>query len=323
MKSFNYSLIVILFLGMLTASAQDSSLEKIAILPFTSIGVDELSIQTTESILRQEVSKITLRELINEKRTKEIVKDENCYDPDCAIEAGKQLGAAQVISLKLSVLGEKIIVQYFLVDVNLNKTIIMDQVTSSSIEDLETVMKRIASSIIKEESIKKNAEVGMIMESESEESLRRTSRKNVGVSFGYLYPQDGYDNDLERSFVFDVHLDYELPDYAVGMLLGIRKGFAMNIYGQYLFTKTDICPFVGGAFGFHWVSSHNNYYNYNTYNGYGINIAEKKTDGFELTLNTGVRLLHTYNFQILLKLEFIYTLNDYNDKAIVFTVGIL
>jgi hypothetical protein len=36
-----------------------------------------------------------------------------------------------------------------------------------------------------------------------------------------------------------------------------------------------------------------------------------------------MRVLHTYNFQLLFNLEYIRTLNDYNDGAIVFTIGIL
>jgi hypothetical protein len=166
---------------------------------------------------------------------------------------------------------------------------------------------------------KDNVQVGNIVQDETKESLRRSSRKNIGLSFGYLFPQDGYDND-DRSFTINLHLDYELQEMAAGMLLGIRDGFAMNVYGEYLFTQTDICPYAGGAFGFHWVT-HSMVSSYNPYtNSYS---EKKKGDGFELTLNTGLRVLHTYNFQILLNLEYIMTFNDYNDKAIVFTIGIL
>ena len=197
----------------------------------------------------------------------------------------------------------------------------MDQITATSIEELETVMKRIAKSVIEIKPANKNVEVGTILESESEESLRRNSNKNVGLSFGYLYPQNGYDDD-DRSFVANLHLDYELEEYAVGMLLAIRKGFAINIYGDYLFTKTDFCPFIGGAFGFHWIS-HNNFRNSYYINNVNVSEKEKRSDGFEITANAGMRILHTYNFQILVNLEFIYTINDYDDTAIVFTIGIL
>ena len=50
---------------------------------------------------------------------------------------------------------------------------------------------------------------------------------------------------------------------------------------------------------------------------------ELRSDGIELSANTGIRVLHTYNFQMIFNLEFIYTMNDYNDRAVVFTIGIL
>ncbi len=105
------------------------------------------------------------------------------------------------------------------------------------------------------------------------------------------------------------------------MLFGIRDGFAMNVYGDYLFSKTDICPYLGGAFGFHWITHSQNNYVAVTQPGQA-EYSSKDSDGFELTFNTGLRVLHTYNFQILLNLEYIMTFNDYNDKAIVFTIGI-
>lgn len=93
----------------------------------------------------------------------------------------------------------------------------------------------------------------------------------------------------------------------------------MNIYGDYYFTKTDICPYVGAGFGFHWVS-HSNYH----YIDYGANYNnDRKTDGFELLINVGIKFLRTYNFQFLTNLAYAYTFNDFDDKALVFTLAIM
>jgi len=315
LRLLTYSLIIS-FTFTTTIISQDSSYSRIAILPFQSNGIDPVYIQTAESILQIEISKLSTMDIISAKRTNDALSGEECIESDCAWEVGKKLNADQVLGCKLSVLGEKIIVQYFLVDILSGKEILIDQITTTNVEELETVMKRIAKSVVEIKPASQNVEVGNILEGESEESLRRSSNKNVGLSFGYLYPQNGYDND-DRSFVANLHLDYEMEEFAVGMLLGIRKGFAINIYGDYLFTKTDFCPFVGGAFGFHWIS-HDDFFD-----PYLDREVEKRGDGFEITANAGMRILRTFNFQILVNLEFIYTMNDYDDKAIVFTIGIL
>ncbi|MBA4313508.1 MAG: hypothetical protein C0417_12865 [Chlorobiaceae bacterium] len=289
---------------------------RIAILPLHANGIDSVYIMTAESILRTEIGKLSTMDIVSLKRTRDALEGTVCIENECALEIGKKLDASQVLGCQLSALGEKIIVQYFLVDVPTNRQILIDQVTASNVEDLEMLMKRIAKSVVGGERIGKDVEVGNILASESQESLRRTSKKNFGLSFGYLYPQHGYDNS-DRSFVMDGRFDYELEDWAVGMLIGIRKGFAMNLYGSYLFSRKDLCPYLGGAFGFHWVSHPDPYI------AYPRNQNELRSDGFELIGNAGIRVLHTYNFQLIFHLEYIVTLNDYNDQAIVFTIGIL
>lgn len=284
------------------------------IIPFYSIGLDEISVNTSSSILRMELQKSGIQNLISEQRTNNAIGNKRCDNTDCAIDVAEKLNADRVIFCRLNPLGEKIIVQYYLINVKSRSNLLMEQTTANSLEDLENVMKRIAKSISSVKSFSQSAEVGKITETETFESLRRSSKYNFGITFGYLFPQTGYDNDFDKTFVFNTHFDYELPDYSVGLMLGLRRGFAANIYADYLFSKTDVCPYIGGSFGFHWVT-HNAVIYYSN--------DKKSSDGFELGLATGLRLFHTYDFQVVLNLEYIITFNDYNDKAIVFTIGIL
>jgi len=311
-KIIRISLLLFFFI-QLPIFAQDSTQSNIVILPFHPNGMDTAYTQTAESIFRIEYKKLSNMNIVSMRQILENLPAKYCSGVECAKEIGNKLEAAQVFSCKLSALGEKIIVQYFLLNLPGGNEIINDQTTSLTIEDLEIVMKRIAKSIAEHESLSKGARVGNIMLRESNKMLKRSSNKNIGLSFGYLYPQRGYDNS-DRSFALDLRIEYELETYAVGMLLGARKGFAMNIYSSYFLTKTDFCPFVGGAFGFHWVSHDIPYW----YNG-----NDKNEDGFEFTARTGIRAFRTYNFQVLLNLEYILTMNDFNDRAILFTIGIL
>jgi TolB-like protein len=302
--------------------SQEPAKNNLAILPFQSIGINDHNMLVIHSILRVEISKQGSFNIIADKTTAEAISGEFCADKECAIEVGKELKASTVLGGKLAALGEKIIVQYFLVDVDLEKEILIDQLTATDIEELELIMKRIAISVTDLKSFEESAEVGVITQAETEESLRRTSNKNFGLSFGYLYPQNGYD-DYEKSFVLDVRFDYEMEEMAIGMLLGVHRGFTANIYGSYLFSKSDICPYIGGGVGFHWVL-HDSYFRYNLGMENNIYNSEKlHGDGFEIALNGGVRLFHTYNFQIIINLEYSFTFNDYDDRALILTIGLL
>lgn len=282
---------------------------KMVVLPFTSLGIDYVSTQTAELLLRQEIGKLDTVEMVSESETRRVAGDTPCTDVACAVEIGEQLGADKVVFCSLSRLGEKIVVQFALADVATKQALVRDNTTSETVEDLETVMKRVAMSIVDQSPIEQTAEVGAIMEKETEVPRRRSALGINGISIGYLYPQQGYD-DIDRSFTIDYRRGYEMERIAVGAQFAIRWGFAFNIYSSYLITKTDFCPYIGGAFGFHWVA-------------HDDDDDERKDDGFEFVINTGIRAFRTYNFQVLLNLDYAITFNDYDDEAIVFTIGLL
>lgn len=310
MKTLFVSIAVLILFFFSVINAQEISSQKLAIVPLNSIGIDPAYVQTAESLLRMEIKRISNIEIVTERRTREVLNDDYCDDTECAEDIGKALGADQVLLCNLNTLGEKIIVQYYLLEVSSGKRLVSDQTTALNVEDLEVVMKRVATSVVTRQPFAANVEVGSVVGKESVESLRRAARYNFGVGFGYLFPSHGYDND-NKSFTINAYLDYEVPDFAVGLMIGARNGFAMNIYGNYLFTKTDVCPYFGASLGFHWVA-HSDFFS-----------DDKEGDGLGLGLIGGIKLFHTYTFQLFIQGEYIMTFNDYNDKAFVFTIGIL
>lgn len=302
-----------------SAKAQDTTSNTIVVLPFISNGIDPFSVQTSESILRMELSKHSNTGIVSEKKTLAVIGNEKCADEECAKIIGQKLNSTEVLLCKLSPLGEKIIVQYVLIETATGKNILSESAMAVSLEDLDAVMKRIAISVANQTPFKSNQEVGNIVKQETIVPLSQVARFNFGVGFGYLFPSEGYDND-KKSFTLNIYLDYEIQDYAVGMMAGARDGFAINLYGNYLFSRTDFCPYIGGTLGFHWVA-HDEVLLIDPY--YENGRIEKDADGIEIGANAGIRLLHTYNIQIFLNVEYIVTFNDYKDKAIVFTIGIL
>lgn len=304
---------VIAFIAYISIPAQDVEKKTTVLLPVISNGIDLASVQTAESILRMELSNEKSISLISEKKTLAATGNENCSDEDCAKIIGEKLSAEQVLICKLNPLGEKLIVQYNLVQTSTGNNILSERATATSLEDLDAVMKRVAISVANRSPFNSNQEVGNIVNQETVVPLSQAARYNFGVGFGYLFPSDGYDNDKKKSFTINAYFDYEVKEYAVGLSLGAKKGFAINLYGNYLFSKTDVCPYLGTSLGFHWVA-HEDWL-------YGED--EKDGDGIELGLAGGIRLFHTYNFQLFIQGEYIMTFNDYNDRAFVFTIGLL
>ncbi len=93
-KVFLFTIIPILFF------VQVKTNYKLAVLPFSSKGIDELSIQTAESILKLEIEKQNSIKLIRDKEINNSLQPQICDNIECAIEVGKNLQAERVFSAK-------------------------------------------------------------------------------------------------------------------------------------------------------------------------------------------------------------------------------
>lgn len=315
---------VVLLMGMvlLTGAVTNAQVSPaggvLAVLPFNFLGVDRVSVLSAESLLRQELSKQGRFTLVAEDRTLDATGETVCNDPACAMEIGKKLGADLALMTSLNKLGAKVIIQYMLVDVATGDTKLLDNTTSTEVDDLDMVMKRIAMSVAALKPFANTAEVSVITQKETETPRRRSARRNAGLSFGYLFPENGYEGK-DRIFAMDFRTNFEQQNFVIGSQLAIRQGFAFNLYGSYLFTRTDLCPYIGGGLGFHWVSGHERYrYDYDYEKS-----VDRDTDGFELIFHSGVRLFRTFNFLVLLNMDYTIVFNDYDDRAFVFTFGLL
>ena len=195
-----YKIIFVLML-MLPGMLYSQQIKKgsLVILPFYVKGVDRTTVFTAEEILRLEMENLSAKNISLANSSMLPNADSNCTSTDCAAEWGKQLNADQVVSCQILALGQKLIIQYFLIDVEQKTVLLADKLTSTSVEDLDMVMKRMAISITSLESAKKSAEVGAITESESKPFFLRNGRRFNNWSFGYLYPQQGY-STMEKSF---------------------------------------------------------------------------------------------------------------------------
>lgn len=295
--------------------------KKIAIMRFDAEGIDSLSMKTAREILRLETQRLTEAEVYLENfRPAEV---EGMSEVDLAVETGKIKNADQVVTCKLLVLGEKLIIQYSVIDIRIKKVLLFDSINSLTLEELDVVMKRIATSIIELQPVNKTAETGMIVESEGISPVERSGRIFYGFNFGYLFPVS--EDITERSFTLDYKLGAELQEnFEYGINFFARNGFGANIFSSFLVSKKDVCPYIGLGLGFHWL---NGLQRDNTpiyQNGiYNFNRDERKEDGLELVVNSGIKIFNTYKFRLTINATYSYTFNDFDTNTFVLTVGFL
>lgn len=316
---FKYFVILLLLLFNTGFSQQIKT--RFAIAPFLNNGLEPSVVNTIETLFRLEFQKYDTITVISHEATSTVFANKNCFEKECAIAIGKELKADMIVICQLLILGQKIVVQYSCYNVQKEITTINDQVNSANVEDLDMVMKRVVQSILSSVTYSKTAEVGNITEDEKKEILSRSTRKFYNFNFGYLFPDRGYSTN-ERSFSMDFRAGGEIDNYDYGIQLLARDGFGVNIFGSYLITKKDVCPYLGAGVGFHWILKEQAEIQYNT-NGNVVSRKDKKGDGIELLLNGGLRLFHTYNFRIIINMSYAFTFNDFNSRGYTFTVGFL
>jgi TolB-like protein len=292
--------------------------ETLAVLPLKGSGVETSTQETVYMLLLSEIRQLNKYTVVPESDILSLLGDRSCSEAACAVEIGRQVQASKVVFGSLNKLGEKIIFQYELVDVPSGKTLLSDDLGALRVEDLDQVTKRVAASIVRQIPAGKTVEVGLVTEQESLEPNSRKANASWGVAFGYLYPQNGYDEE-EDVFVWDFRSFYEMRHFAVDALLGVRKGIALNVGFIYLVSPKDFSPFAGAGLGFHAVSHdqfHSEYYSYDDQ-------PEEPNDGFEFLLKGGLLAFRTYDFRVVATVEYSITLNDYDDRAIVLTIGVM
>ena len=122
--------LLIITLIFISLKAQDTTSRKIAVLPIISNAIDPAYVHTAESILRMQLSNQSVLNVITEKNTLEVLENEQCADEVCATQVGERLNADQVLLCKLNPLGDKIIVQYILVETSTGKKLLSEQTTA-------------------------------------------------------------------------------------------------------------------------------------------------------------------------------------------------
>jgi len=316
----NFKIAVVLFFVMLIPLSLLA--EKIAVVDFKGIGVEASLVDAAITLLRSDISSYKNLEVIEKEQMEKMFgKVVKCENKETAAEIGFKLGAEKVVYGTISKLGEKYIISANVVKVTSHNIIFSDRVTATSAEDLDIASKRLAKSIATGEKVEKTAEIGKITEEETKEPRRRKSFYTVGGKFGMGMPfADSY-GGAKMLMGGSALYWYETSKFIVEASCGGNgTPITLNIaetdttvhafeftYAQlslfYLFSKEDFCPYAGGGIGMR------NLMIEKDFPGWSGGSIESSI-GMALNLNAGLIGFRTYDFRILLDVQ--YSLNMAN-----------
>jgi hypothetical protein len=281
---------------------------------FLATGVDANTVATFEMLLQDE-----LRERMRVP-VRPSGEDEYCGDPLCAGSIGKREGAAVVVYGSVATLGADILVRVGFLDVKSGQSLSTHKMTVDRIEDLALVAERIAKAVAGEGTVESTAALGNVTAREVPPARRREGERGLALHFAGIAPLGMSYADTD--FGVDVGLSYwfETNDFVIEPRIGFR--FSANrdtdnggvfsevpfeVAGYYLFTRTDIAPFLGASLGARY--------------GWEEALLTTKTDatvfeeetvekitrqgwGFGGTARVGLLLMRTYAMRVAVSLDY-------------------
>jgi hypothetical protein len=264
------------------------------VLHLKSVGVSYATTETVASLLANDLTThghTVLNPDAMDEAAGEILE---CYQSECAADAGAVAEVERVIFGSVSTLGEKHIVQVSVVDVATREVIWAGSLAAKTAEDLDTVVKRLAKSISEGKKPEETVEVELVTAEEGKKPMRRRVFHTLGTTAGMVVPLDGYAGsgslyNLGWLYWYETpRLVAEVAGYATfpgNVETGKAWEFCPVEFSLlYMLSKKDISPYFGGGVGF------------------GGLILDPGEAAYGVTLNAGggLVLMRTYDFRFII-----------------------
>jgi hypothetical protein len=311
-------IVTVCIASMLVAGSLLAS-EDVLMFRFRGIGVDEELIDAVmlvfQGALEEEgkYSPVPAHDMIGHAE---------CYDLSCAASWARDEGFDKAMIGSLTRLGAKIIVRVNLIDARQEATVFTDDGESTTEEDLDIVLKRLAKGVTSGRMMEETAEVGMITGSEFEEERRRESYSSRSIRVGFLWPVSESMGGTDRLTAIHVAYQYETPDFFLSGRSGIQGGGDIDKHGSAAldvtfldaklgryFSRSDFTPFVNVGVGLHWVRAKQKVV---VRRSPTVETMTKEDSGTGLAIiaGGGFTAFRTYNFQFQVDVDYVLTLVD-------------
>ncbi len=263
----------------------------IMIFDFTSTGLDDATVFSVHELFKSDLADLGYS-------VRSAPRGEFCEDDACAAQAAKEAGVHQALYGSLSKLGEKIILNVYVVNHDGSRAH-SDKMTSESVEDLDIVIGRLAKGIATGVKAGDVIDKTNVTETEAKDPRRRLNHYTVGVNIGYRFPlADSYGG--EEMWLYEAMAMYEMEKLFVtgrGYISagGEATGFGLNIGAYYITSPKDFAFFAGGAAGIEWAVVPIEYQG---------NREWVTDDAPSLMLSGGILAFQTYDFHLLVEARY-------------------
>lgn len=273
---------------------------KYGVLHLKGVGVSYATTETVASLLASDLINYGHTVLNPDAMDDAVGEVLECYQSDCAADAGAVAMVERVIFGSISTLGEKHIVQVSVVNVATREVIWAGSLAAMEPEDLDMVAKRLAKSISEGKTPQETIEVELVTAEEEKEPRRRRVFGTFGVTTGVVAPLGGYGSagalyNLGWLYRYETtNLVAEVGGYFTfpgDFETGVATEFCPVEFSLlYMLGKKDIAPYFGGGFGFGLLTIESDAPYYYTETAYGM------------TLNAGggIVFLRTYDVRLFL-----------------------
>lgn len=308
-------------LGAQPALAARTDPLRTLVLPLRSIGVSDTTLLVSRDLLVGSLQDLGVRISAADPAKAALPGGgEACDDPACAAALGREHGAARVVYGSISRLGDKLIARLNVIRVGEPDPYYRDQLTASSEEDLDAVMRRFAEGIAAGRPNSDRASVESVTKAETRTPARRASRSGPGFRAGFLFPTGNSFGGVDRMTDFRGVYKYELKDFQIETttLLGFSSGEGnfdwtiLDLGASRIFGRRDFSPYLGASIGVHSVTVERKDYATSPYYGsyYAINKETKTAPTLDLV--AGLMALRTYDFEAVLEVRFHYVFDKFD-----------
>ena len=292
------------------------------VLPLRTIGVSDTTAAVVGDLLQGELEGHGVTVFPANRLAADTPRGESaCDDVACAGAAAENYEVSQVVYGSLSRLGYKIILRIRALRAGEAAPYYTDQLTSTTEEDLDAVVRRVADGIAAGRPNAERATVETVTEQETLEPRRRASRTGIGVRAGFIFPVADSYAGLDRLTSARLAFKYETRDYFIDTtpVLGFSwrsdsvEWTIFDLFAARIFGVGDFAPYLGAGVGVHSLHLEKPIpaETYPPYYYYDSSISQQETT-LAVDLGFGLLALRTYDLSIVLDVRYHIVVADFD-----------